>query len=63
MKSKTALYGALVLSLMTLTGCIRFQAGTWYQGPEDETPKVHQVDLDSRSLLPGQPPPGDITVD
>lgn len=63
MKLKTAVYGVLVLWLLTLSGCIRFQAGTWYQGPEDETPKVRQVDLDSRSLLPGQPPPGDITVD
>lgn len=60
-KLKTA--AAVLILSAAVSGCLRLQAGTWYQGPGDEEPRVHEVDLNTQRLIQGNPPPGNITID
>ena len=55
----------LVLVSFSVIGCMRLQGGAFYakKGPQDETPKVKEVNFDSNQLIPGKKPaPGRIEV-
>ncbi|MBU3759137.1 MAG: hypothetical protein FGM27_04330 [Candidatus Omnitrophica bacterium] len=61
-RSLPALATAVLLGL-SFSGCVRLQAGTWYQGPGDNEPRVHEVELNTQNLLPGQSAPGSVTAE
>ena len=45
-----------VLTVFLLSGCIRFNAGVWKKGPNDEEPKGKQVGFDTANYVPGHTP-------